>query len=198
MNFLAHLYLSGNSEELIIGNFIADAVKGNNLAHLPNNIQKGIVLHRKIDTFTDSHPIVEQSKERLRKNYKKYAAVIVDIYYDHYLAKNWHSYSQINLEQFTQHIYKLVQQYHTMLPEKSAHFAMYMIRYNILYQYAHIEGIEQVLKGMAKRASFISNMEYAVNDLQEHYSLFENEFRQFFPELQRYIENEITLLHLHG
>ena len=91
MNFLSHLYLAGDSEELIIGNFIADAVKGSAFNQFSPGIQKGIVLHRKIDTFTDSHPVVELSKQRLRERYKKYASVIIDIYYDHYLAKNWNS-----------------------------------------------------------------------------------------------------------
>jgi acyl carrier protein phosphodiesterase len=191
MNFLSHLYLSGNSEGIIIGNFIADAVKGSSFNQFPEEVQKGIILHRKIDSFTDSHPIVELSKERLRNNYKKYASVIVDIYYDHYLAKNWEDYSDIALQQFTQNIYTLVRQNHSILPEKSAHFAHYMIEYNILYQYSRLEGVQQVFNGMARRASFLSNMEYAVKDLQEHYSLFEEEFKRFFPELKGYITEEL-------
>ncbi len=191
MNFLSHLYLSGDSEGIIIGNFIADAVKGNNLGHFSEDIQKGIVLHRKIDSFTDSHPIVEQSKQRLRGNYKKYASVIVDIYYDHYLARNWEEYSDIGLQQFTQNIYRLIQAHHSVLPEKSAHFAKYMIEYNILFEYSRLAGIQQVFNGMARRASFSSNMEYAINDLREHYLLFEEEFKQFFPELKKYILGEL-------
>lgn len=191
MNFLSHLYLSGGSEGIIIGNFIADAVKGSNFNHFPEEVQKGIILHRKIDSFTDSHHIVELSKDRLRNNYKKYASVIVDIYYDHYLAKNWKDYSDITLQEFTQKIYTLVKQHHSILPEKSAHFARYMIEYNILYQYSRLEGVQQVFNGMARRASFQSNMEYAVNDLQEHYFLFEEEFKLFFPELKEYITEEL-------
>jgi acyl carrier protein phosphodiesterase len=191
MNFLSHLYLSGNSEGIIIGNFIADAVKGSNFKHFDKEIQKGIVLHRKIDSFTDTHSIVEQSKERLRSNYKKYASVIVDIYYDHYLAKNWEEYSEISLHHFTQNVYKLIQDNRPLLPEKSARFAGYMVEYNILFEYSKLEGIKRVLQGMARRAAFLSNMEHAVADLQEHYQLFEGEFRRFFPELKRYIDDEI-------
>lgn len=191
MNFLSHLYLSGDSEGIIIGNFIADAVKGSNFIHFPKEVQKGIILHRKIDSFTDSHHIVELSKERLRNNYKKYASVIVDIYYDHYLAKNWEDYSDIGLQQFTQNIYTLVRQHHSILPEKSAHFAHYMMEYDILYHYSRLEGVQQVFNGMARRASFLSNMEHAVNDLQEHYFLFEEEFKLFFPELKQYIAEEM-------
>lgn len=191
MNFLSHLYLSGDSEGIIIGNFIADAVKGSNFIQFPEEVQKGIVLHRKIDSFTDSHPVVELSKERLRKNYKKYASVIVDIYYDHYLAKNWDDYSDIGLHHFTQDIYSLINRNYSLLPEKSAHFAHYMVEYNILFQYSRLEGVQRVFNGMARRASFLSNMEHAVKDLEEHYLLFEEEFKRFFPELQQYIAEEI-------
>ncbi|MFY9311268.1 MAG: ACP phosphodiesterase [Bacteroidia bacterium] len=191
MNFLSHLYLSGDSEGIIIGNFIADSVKGSNFSHFPEDVQKGIILHRKIDTFTDTHSVVELSKERLRGNYKKYAGVIVDIYYDHFLAKNWKNYSTIGLEQYTQWIYNLVRLHYPLLPEKSAQFAHYMIQYNILFQYSRIEGVQQVFNGMARRAAFQSNMEYAVKDLQENYLLFEEEFKLFFPELEAYISEEL-------
>lgn len=194
MNFLSHLYLSGENEGLIIGNFIADGVKGSNFSQFSEEIQKGIVLHRKIDSYTDSHEIVELSKERLRPNYKKYASVVVDIYYDHYLAKHWNKYSNIALEHFTQNIYQLVQNHHLILPEKSQQFAKYMIKYNILFEYSKLEGIEKVLQGMAHRATFTSNMEHAINDLKEHYTLFESEFKQFFPQLESYIQREIKLL----
>ena len=109
MNFLSHLFLSGNSEGLIIGNYIADSVKGSAFNIFPEEIQKGIILHRKIDTFTDGHEIVELSKQRLRVKYKKYASVIVDIYYDHYLAINWNDYSSENYNEYTQNIYTLIE-----------------------------------------------------------------------------------------
>ena len=192
MNFLSHLYLSGDSEGLILGNFIADGVKGSNFGHFEKEVQRGILLHRKIDTFTDTHPIVELSKERLRSAYKKYAGVIVDIYYDHFLAKNWREYSAVELTDFTSNIYKLVQLNHAILPEKSAHFARYMIEYDILSEYSNLTGVQQVFNGMARRTTFLSNMEHAVKDLKEHYPLFEEEFRRFFPELQQYIAIEIN------
>lgn len=191
MNFLSHLYLSGNSEGIIIGNFIADSVKGSAINQFSAEIQKGIVLHRKIDTFTDSHPIVEQSKQRLRLKYRKYASVIVDIYYDHFLAKNWDLYSEIELQKFTQDIYSAITNNHTILPEKSVHFTKYMLQHDILFAYSKLEGIEKVLYGMAKRAKFESNMEQAIHDLKEHYVLFENEFKLFFPELKQFVKIEL-------
>lgn len=193
MNFLSHLYLAGESEGLIIGNFIADSVKGNAFNQFSPEIQKGIILHRKIDTFTDAHPIVEQSKQRLREKYKKYASVIVDIYYDHYLAVNFHHYSDNTLKDFTQNIYTIIQNNHLLLPEKSKRFTAYMLQYNILFEYSTFEGIAQVLEGMAYRASFQSNMQHAIHDLKEHYPLFESEFKLFFPELKKFVDEQIII-----
>lgn len=188
MNFLAHLYLSGDDEELILGNFIADSVKGKQFLNYPPGVQKGILLHRKIDAFTDTHPIVDLSKERLRGRYRKYASVIVDVYYDHFLAANWKDYSNEELNTYAQNVYHLVQRNHFMLPERSAQFSMYMIRYNILEAYSRLEGIERVLQGMSKRARFESGMEHALEELSEHYIEFEKEFRAYFEELKKYVE----------
>lgn len=194
MNFLSHLHLSGNSEGIIMGNFIADSVKGSTYKNYSPEVQKGILLHRKIDVFTDTHRIVEQSKQRLRAKYKKYSSVIVDIYYDHYLASNFQLYSDVSLKDFTENIYSIVLKNHHIMPEKSVKFTKYMLQHNILYAYSTLEGIEQVLKGMAYRSTFESNMELAIKDLKEHYHLFEDEFKLFFPELQTYVKKEISQL----
>ena len=193
MNFLSHLYLSGDSEGLLIGNFIADSVKGSAFNNFSPEIQKGIILHRKIDTYTDSHPIVDESKKRLREKYKKYASVIVDVYYDHYLAANWNDYSNESLDEYTQKVYALIEQHKHTFPLKSQHFTKYMLQHNILSAYAKLEGIEKVLQGMSHRASFVSNMEHSIHDLKEHYSLFENEFKLFFPELQQFVNSQIEI-----
>lgn len=190
MNFLSHLYLSGDSEGLLIGNFIADSVKGSTFNDFSPEVQKGILLHRKIDSFTDTHPIVEISKERLRPKYKKYASVIVDIYYDHYLAVNWENYSNISLDQYTKDVYSLIEKHKHTFPLKSQMFTKYMFEYNILSAYAHFAGIEKVLNGMSRRASFVSNMEHAIHDLKEHYPLFEHEFKSFFPELKEFVKTQ--------
>lgn len=193
MNFLSHIYLSGNSEGLLIGNFIADSVKGSAFLDFPPEVQKGILLHRKIDTYTDAHQIVELSKVRLREKYKKYASVIVDIYYDHFLAANWGDYSEISLDDYTQKVYRIINQHKHTFPHKSQLFTKYMLEYNILSAYARMEGIERVLQGMSRRATFESGMELAIHDLKEHYELFEKEFKSFFPELQAYVNTEIGI-----
>jgi acyl carrier protein phosphodiesterase len=187
MNYLAHLYLSGQSEEIIIGNFIADSVKGKQFKNYSNKVRQGILLHRHIDAFTDKHGIVEESKMRLRPKYRKYAPIIVDIYYDHFLAVNWSLYSDSSLEDYSTHIYRLLRNNLDVLPLKSVQFLGYMLRNNILCAYATTAGVQRVLEGMAYRASFQSNMEHAAEDMLEHYEAFEKEFTEFFPELKKHV-----------
>ena len=107
MNFLAHIYLSFDDDMITLGNFFADHIRGNKFKHFPVQIQRGIQLHREIDTFTDSHPIAKQSSKRLHKNYSHYSRVIVDIYYDHFLAKHWSDYSEVSLKEYVENFYQL-------------------------------------------------------------------------------------------
>jgi acyl carrier protein phosphodiesterase len=193
MNFLAHLYLSGDSSELLIGNFIADAVKGKEYQKYSEGIIKGIKLHRKIDGFTDQHPIVHRSVERLRPAYSKYSPVITDIFYDHYLAANWHQYSPTPLNIYARDIYKLIMEHLDMMPSRVQRFLPYMIQGNWLYNYSNFEGIENVLKGMSRRAKFVSHMENSIHDLRKDYQFYEEEFNLFFPELIKFAEEQRDL-----
>lgn len=187
MNFLAHLYLSGNDEQLMIGNFIADSVKGSAYQKFPEGIKKGILLHRAIDFYSDNHSVFLKSVERLRPNYRKYAGVIVDIFYDHFLAKNWRSYSDKPLQQYASEVHSLMLKNVLHFPEKSLMFLRYAFRTNLLVSYASTEGIGEVLYGMSRRTTFKSNMELAKKDLLENYSEFEKEFEIFFEDAQQFV-----------
>ena len=190
MNYLAHSLLSGADDEILVGNFIADSVRGSQLHIFPEKIALGIILHRQIDTFTDSHPVVHQSKDRLRAGYKKYAGVIADIYYDHFLAVNFAHYSEENLAAFAQRVYDQVNQYESILPEKVKFFLPYMIKQNWLVNYAHLDGIRRSLTGLSRRTSFVSNMETAADELQQNYDLYYREFEIFFPELYAFVKEK--------
>jgi len=183
MNFLAHIYLSFDDEEITLGNFFADHIRGNKYKHLPDKIQKGILLHREIDTFTDSHPTVRQSSKRLHKNYSHYSRVIVDIYYDHFLAKNWSDYSNVPLDEYVENFYDLLEDNYDILPMATKRMMPYMIADNWLLNYANLAGIDRVLNGMNRRTKNKSRMNFAILDLEEHYTEFENEFTSFFEEL---------------
>src|SRR5437762_957083 len=189
MNFLAHLYLSGNDEQLMIGNFIADSVKGSAFKNYSEGIAKGIRLHRAIDFYSDNHPVFLKSVERLRPGYRKYAGVIVDIFYDHFLAKNWKDYSGKPLEQYVSEVHSLMLKNIFVMPEKSLMFLKYAMRTNRLVSYATLDGIGDVLYGMSHRTTFRSNMELAIKDLKENSPAFENEFRIFFEDIRGFVED---------
>ncbi len=192
MNFLAHLYLSGNNTELMIGNFIADHIRGNKFSHYDEEIQKGVFLHREIDTFTDTHAIVRKSKRRLHERYRHYDGVIIDIFYDHFLAKNWDTYSQIPLDIYVNSVYKLLQDNFDILPEKTQEILPYLTKYNWLYNYQFAKGIQEVLNGMNKRTKGISQMNLASEDLLIHYQLFEDDFTLFFEDLRNFCNSKIN------
>ena len=183
MNFLAHIYLSFGDTEITLGNFMADSIRGNKFKHLPSRVQKGILLHRAIDTFTDTHPIPKKSSKRLHKNYSHYSRVIVDIFYDHFLAKNWHLYSDIPLAIFVENFYDLLEDNYTILPDGVKRMMPYMIADNWIFNYSKMEGIGKVLNGMNRRTKNKSKMNFAILDLEEHYDAFEKEFTAFFDEL---------------
>jgi acyl carrier protein phosphodiesterase len=190
MNFLAHLYLSGNHPDLMVGNFIADHVKGNQIDLFKSSVKDGILLHRSIDAYTDGHQIVRQSVIRLRPAFRKYAGVIVDMFYDHFLAKNWHDYSEITLEVFTARCYSVLQNYKGPLPERTRKMLYFMVRDNWLLAYSRTEGIQAALDGMATRTSFYSGMENATEALLEGYDNYLMEFRKFFPDLIIHASNK--------
>jgi acyl carrier protein phosphodiesterase len=183
VNFLAHIYLSFDDPEITLGNFFADHIRGNKYKHFPNKVQKGILLHRAIDTFTDAHPIARVSSKRLHKNYSHYSRVIVDIFYDHFLAKNWDDYSQVPLKVFVENFYDLLENNYELLPLGTQRMMPYMVVDNWLYHYSKLEGISRVLNGMNRRTQNKSKMNFAILDLEEHYTDFENEFQAFFEEL---------------
>jgi acyl carrier protein phosphodiesterase len=190
LNFLAHVYLSGNDSEIIVGNFIGDFVKGKSmLEQYDSGIVKGIELHRSIDDFTDNHPVVTESKKRLYEKYHHYSAVIVDMYYDHLLAHHWSDFHQEPLRVYTLKIYKVLMDYHDILPDEVRGMLMYMMRDNWLLAYSKLEGIHRALSGMSRRTTFQSRMEEAATDLEEHYESFDKEFLTFFPDLKTHAED---------
>ena len=195
MNFLAHIYLSGDDKAITIGNFIADGIRGNDYKKFPKDSQTGIILHRHIDTFTDAHKIVRQSTKRLHKNYGHYSGVIVDILYDHFLAKNWKTYSNVPLAKYVDDFYDLLEDNFDILPTRVQKMMPYMIANNWLLSYASIDGIAKVLEGMNRRTQNRSKMNLAVNELEEFYDAFETEFTLFFAELIEYSKQELKLLH---
>lgn len=183
MNFLAHIYLSFDHPGISIGNFMADGLKRQRLEHFPTDFQKGVMLHRAIDEFTDQHPIFKKSCKRIFKVHGHYSRVIVDIFYDHFLALKWTNYHSVPLEVFAQDFYTLLDNYFEELPLKTQHLFPYMKKQNWLVAYKKIEGIDQILKGMQRRTKFSAKLDEASKDLIMYYTDFENDFDTFFKEL---------------
>ena len=194
MNFLAHIYLSGDNDLIKIGNFMADGIRGKQYETFPLDIQKGIVLHRAIDTYTDSHPVFRQSTKRLHTNYHHYAGVIVDVFYDHFLAKNWNLYSNEKLEDFVARFYQSLDKNIDILSDKTRNFMPYMIQHNWLVSYQTVEGITKILTQMDSRTNNQSKMRFANTELVKFYSEFENEFTLFFKDIQNISSEKLKQL----
>lgn len=190
MNFLAHIYLSFDNPKVMVGNFIGDFVKGRNLLdQFEPEIVKGINLHRTIDEFTDHHPIVSESKRRLRPKYRHYAAVIVDVFYDHFLSRYWNDYHPELLSTYSSKTYNTLEQYWEILPEGVKYMLPHMKKDNWLLNYGKLEGIERTLTGMSQRTRHESKMEQSIAELEEYYEAFKKEFELFFPDLIRQSEH---------
>lgn len=193
MNFLAHIYLSGKNPNIMIGNFIGDFVKGRNLLEqFDPDVAKGIELHRAIDDFTDHHSVVLKSKVRLRPKYRHFAAVIVDIFYDHFLARYWSNYHKVPLDAFTQQTYQTIQNAGEILPEGARLMLPHMTKHNWLLHYGEISGIARALKGMSQRSRFDSKMDESIVELELYYGEFRKEFELFFPQLEAHASQFIT------
>ena len=173
---------------------MADTIRGSKYDYLPQEVQKGIILHRAIDTFTDAHPIFRKSTKRLHENYHHYSGVIIDVFYDHFLAKNWATYSDQPLAEYTSHFYDIMQANYAILTPKTQQLLPYMIAQNWLVSYATIEGIEIILSQMERRIKNDSKLSLSVNELKLYYQEFEEEFTSFFEALRNYSDQKLISL----
>lgn len=193
MNVLAHIYLSGDSDEIIIGNYIGDYVKGRDYLKYPEQIRKGIIIHRNIDAFTDKHPVVHRSKLLFTKKYHKYAGVVIDIMYDHFLTREWDFYSRRPLESIIYQFYRaMVNNYH-ILPDKVKERIPFFIINNWLESYKTTNGLRSVFKALSKRTSLPNESRYAIKTLKKNYYSLDDDFMEFFPQLIEYVENDFGI-----
>lgn len=188
MNFLAHAHLSGENDDLLFGNFIADAVKGNGMLNYDGDVRLGIRLHRRIDTFTDKHDIVRKSVGRVRNSFGKYSGIVIDIFYDHFLAVAWRDFHKETLPFFAYRVYQILQNRYQILPDRTKRMLPYLIAQNWLVGYSNFEGLTQVFYGMDRRTDFQSGMRTAVDDLRKNYNELQSDFSMFYPELQNHVD----------
>ncbi len=194
MNFLAHAHLSGENNDILFGNFIADAVKGKQMARYKEGIRTGIRLHREIDTFTDRHALVKHSVSRVKADYGRYSGVVVDIYYDHFLASGWERYHKDELGVFAARVYGLLTRHFFILPDRTKRMLPFLIAQNWLTAYADFSGLKNVFKGMDRRTGLLSGMGDAVAGLERNYDGLKQDFEAFYPELFQFSEQTLQRL----
>jgi acyl carrier protein phosphodiesterase len=189
MNFLGHLYLSGTKPLVIVGNFMADAVKGRDLSRFPAEVEQGIRLHRAIDDLTDKHPLQRAGRERLRTYAGRYSGVVMDLFYDHLLASDWARWHPEPLPAYAQGMYHLLGQHHALLPQRTQGMLPYMVQGDWLASYAHVQGLARALNGLAQRVPEGHVMRGAEQVLLEFEAEYRSEFERFLPELRTALRN---------
>ena len=189
MNYLAHLLLSGEDKEVMIGNYLGDSIKGSHYNDFSEGIKKGILLHRFIDDFTDHHPSVHEAKSFFVKEFDKYSGVLIDVFFDHFLAKNFHLFSKISLEKFSEDVRDILHDMQDSLTDNATLFLEYMTKNKIPEGYKDLEKIEMVLQGMTMRIHHRFDLTKAMRILNEFYEELEKIFLDFFPVLQARVKD---------
>lgn len=188
MNFLAHAHLSNGDPQILVGNMIADSVKGKQKFDFPSNIRMGIDLHRKIDVYTDTHPVFKQSVEVIYGEKRRFSGVVMDIFYDHFLARNWSSFSAVPLDVFTVRVYHVLGRNFSLLPARVKRVLPYMMAQNWLNSYANLKDLNRIFYGMDRRTGFRSGMSDSVVLLEKYYAKLEEQFFSFYPDIMDFVE----------
>jgi acyl carrier protein phosphodiesterase len=202
MNYLAHLFLAEDNPESLLGNLLGDFVKGAKKDDYPDPIRRGIELHRKVDRFTDAHTVVRSSLKLISPARRRFAGVMVDIFYDHLLAKNWQIYSPTPLANFSRNIYQVLKAHHQMLPERLQTMLPYIINEDWLTSYREIAAIDRALNRIAnrfvKRFGRENSLPNAAEELVANYQQLESDFHSFFPDLIDYVKTETAIFKAQG
>jgi acyl carrier protein phosphodiesterase len=194
LNYLAHAYLSFNHPEILVGNLISDFVKGKKKFDYPSFIQQGIMLHRAIDEFTDTHAATKEAKEFFRPHYRLYSGAFVDVLYDHFLAGDENEFSETSLFDFSQQVYATLETYIKWLPEQFAAMFPYMKNHNWLYNYRTIPGIEKSLSGVVRRAAYLTESDTAAYLFETHYQPLQQCYRQFWKDVKPFARMKFDII----
>ena len=184
MNFLAHAYLSFGHPQVLTGNMISDFVKGKARFTYPPGVQTGIVLHRAIDAYTDAHPVTKEAMSLFRPHYRLYSGAIMDVLYDHFLARDAQLFTEESLHRFSQEVYAALDANAYSLPPAFAHILVYMKSENWLYRYRSTAGIEKSLRGLSMRAAYMGDSREAVALLHRHYDELNDLYTRFMADVK--------------
>lgn len=194
MNYLAHLYLADEEPESLIGSLLGDFVKGPIDQALPQGLRRGILIHRKVDVYTDAHPVFQRSRQRVRPQFRRYAGILVDIYYDHFLARDWSRYSSRSLRDFSRLVYRILEAHYQDLPAPMQRMVTGMIAHDLLVSYRELEGIGRALQRIEGRLKRESRLGEGVQDLRLNYVALHRDFQAFFPQLIAYVAQLIETM----
>ena len=183
MNFLAHLVLSPKEKDFILGNLAADFLRGSEKKLISEGVRSGISMHQFVDRFTDTHILVKASRGRLKNHFRLLSGVLVDVFYDHFLAKDFEQIANISLEEFCEYIYETLENNIAELPPRLQHFVPIMIRDNVLFSCRKLGGIQAALTRINHRIKKGISVELAMASFRDIYGFIENDFRKFFPDL---------------
>jgi acyl carrier protein phosphodiesterase len=186
LNYLAHLYLADKTDDSLIGNLLGDFVKGRPAEHYSDEIVAGILFHRKIDVFSDAHPIMRTSRGRIGRQMRRFSGIIIDVCYDHFLARHWNRYSNQNLTVFVQYAYDVLQKNHFILPERLQRILPYMISEDWLGRYIEIKTVGVTLDRITRRLTRGEQFKGAIVEVEKNYADLESDFLNFFPDLVDY------------
>ena len=193
MNFLAHLYLSGEDEKLMVGNFIGDYVKGRKYENFKGEVKQGILLHRQIDSYTDNHLKFREAKKLIVPEFGLYSGIVIDLIYDHLLAKNWNNYSTRNLREYTKWVHSILLKNFFYLPKRVQGFLPILIQNRRLESYATVEGIQKSLEIMSRYTSLPDKSKIAIEIMVENLPFFENNFADFMSDVISFVEDDFDV-----
>ncbi|MCP9769949.1 DUF479 domain-containing protein [Lacihabitans sp. LS3-19] len=203
MNYLAHLFLSGNNDGVILGNLLEDFVKGNiensTNSILPKDVKMGLQLHRTIDTLTDTHKVVKECKEVFYPNFGKYSPIIVDVLFDHFLIKNWLIFTEEDFEHFRKRVYNSLKNYQEIQPEMLKGMINSMIEHDWLKNYIENWGLEKAFKNLNNKINKSEiDLTLSLKEFEENYYFLNEKFLEFFEELKKVCDNFLIDNKLNG
>jgi acyl carrier protein phosphodiesterase len=195
MNYLAHAYLSFQQEEILVGNMISDYVKGKKKFDYPAGIQKGIRLHRAIDTFTDYHEATKTARQFFKPAVGLYAGAFMDVVYDHFLATDKNEFrNEEVLRSFAAHTYEQLEKHVTVFPDRFQLMFPYMKKYDWLYHYQFKKGIESSMGGLVRRTAYLTDAGPVYALFEKNYEVLKTCYQAFFPELKKFVMEQPELL----
>ena len=190
MNYLAHLLLAGPTEAWRLGALLGDFMVGHPLATFPPTVQEGIRLHREIDRFTDAHPVFRRSRSRLDPGLCRFSGVIVDVFYDHFLARGWDAWCEQPLTGFAAEVYGMLERRLPELPPRMQEVVPFMIREDWLTSYRETQHVGRALRGMSRRLKRENPLGEAIGELHAHYPELQSDFDAFFPDVTTAVGTE--------